>query len=178
MAFTTSWNRSTQVRKQRKYRHNAPLHIKQKFLSVHLSSDLRKKYGQRNIQVKKGDKVKVMRGQSSNKEGKVDKVDLKKEKVFIIGMEIVKKDGSKIPISFTPSNLMIVELELSDKKRKKKLEEKTSHDKTESKTTTKKESKKSSVKKLPNENEKDLGKSKTLQKDNKKEQVKSNEKSS
>ena len=42
--FSESWKSSKQVRKQRKYRYNAPLHIKQKFVNVHLAKELRKKY--------------------------------------------------------------------------------------------------------------------------------------
>ena len=120
--FSTAWNSSTQVRKQRKYRYNAPLHIKQKFAHVHLAPLLRKKYGTRNVQVRKGDKVRIMRGQFRKKEGKVERVDLKREKIYINGAEIIKKDGSKIMQSVKPSNLMILELELGDKKRKQKLE--------------------------------------------------------
>jgi large subunit ribosomal protein L24 len=120
--FATSWKSSIQVRKQRKYRYNAPLHIKQKMLSVHLSAELRKKHGLRSIQLRKGDKVKILRGQFKKKEGKVDRVNLKQQRVFVVGIETIKKEGSKVPFPLTPSNLMITELELSDKKRKKKLE--------------------------------------------------------
>jgi large subunit ribosomal protein L24 len=121
-AFSTTWKSSTQPRKQRKYRYNAPLHIKQKMLHTHLSPTLRKKYETRNTQIKKGDKIKILRGQFSKKEGKVNRVDLKNEKVFVDGIEIAKKDGPKIPFPLRSSNLMIVELDLSDKKRKQKLE--------------------------------------------------------
>ncbi len=61
--FSAKWKSSKQVRKQRKYRHNAPLHVKQKFVHVHLSKELKKKYQTRNLGLKKGDKVKVLRGQ-------------------------------------------------------------------------------------------------------------------
>jgi large subunit ribosomal protein L24 len=123
-SFTTTWKSSTQPRKQRKYTYNAPLHIKQKLVSSHLSPDLRKKYGFRNIQIRKGDKVKVMKGQYAKKEAKIDRVDLKKAKIYLVGVEVVKKDGTKLPITFVASNLMIVELNLTDKKRKQKLEQK------------------------------------------------------
>ena len=76
--FSSSWRRSSQPRKQRKYRYNAPLHIKQKFVSTHLSKNLRDKYKKRNINLRKGDSVKVMRGQFKNKSGKVEEVNLKK----------------------------------------------------------------------------------------------------
>ena len=122
--FSKTWNKSTQVRKQRKYRYSAPLHIKQKFMRVHLSTELKKKHQTRNVQVRKGDKVRVLRGQFKKKEGKVDLVDLKKEKVFITGIEKTKKDGTKVQMSFTPSNLLIIDLNLEDKIRKQKLTEK------------------------------------------------------
>lgn len=120
-SFSTSWKRSTQVRKQRKYKYNAPLHIKQKMMHVHLSSELRGKYGLRNIQIRKNDTIKVLRGKFKKKEGKVEHVDLKREKVQITGLEYIKKDGTKVLATFVPSNLMILNLDLSDKKRKMKL---------------------------------------------------------
>lgn len=129
--FANSWKSSTQARKQRKYRYNAPLHIKQKLVHSHLSPDLRKKYLTRSIQVKVGDKVKIMRGQYSRKEGKVEKVELKNTRVYVTGVESLKKDGSKAIVPLNPSNLMIVELNLDDKKRKSKLENKPSSSKKE-----------------------------------------------
>jgi large subunit ribosomal protein L24 len=122
--FTPSWKKSKQPRKQRMYRYNAPLHIKQKFMHVHLSPELRKKYLIRNTQLKKGDKIKVMRGQFKKKEGRVERISLKKEQVFITGIEKIKKEGTKLLVAFQPSNLMITELNMDDKKRKQKLESK------------------------------------------------------
>ncbi len=118
--FSKAWKSSAQPRRQRKYRYNAPLHIKQKFMHVHLSSELRKKHHLRNIQVRKGDKVKVMRGGFKGKEGKVDRINLKREQVFVVGMERIKKDGTKFLVPLTPSNLLIVEMSI-DKNRKQKL---------------------------------------------------------
>jgi large subunit ribosomal protein L24 len=58
--FSISWRKSIKPRKQRLFRFNAPLHVKQKLMHVHLSPELRKKYNLRNIGLKKGDKkVKV-----------------------------------------------------------------------------------------------------------------------
>ena len=125
--FTASWNKSIQVRKQRKYRYNAPLHHRQKMVHVHLSPELRKKYGIRNTQVKKGDKIKVLKGQFKKKEGKVERVILKRERVFVAGIELIKKEGTKVPVALTPSNLMITELNLDDRRRKQKLESKHNH---------------------------------------------------
>lgn len=124
--FSTKWKSSKQIRKQRKYRYNAPLHLKQKFLSAHLSVDLRKKYGLRSLQLRKGDKIKIMKGQFAKRECKVERVNLKKELVFLSGIESIKKDGNKVQFPFKASNLMLIELDLSDKKRKSKLEQKKS----------------------------------------------------
>jgi large subunit ribosomal protein L24 len=108
--FSTKWKASKQPRKQRKYLANAPLHLRKKFLSVNLSKELRKKQKKRNIVVRKGDTVKVMRGKFKKKQGKVLSVDLKKIKLTIEGIQIKKQDGSKINVKMRPSNLQIVEL--------------------------------------------------------------------
>lgn len=122
--FAISWKRSVQPRKQRKYRHNAPLHIRQKFVSAHLSKELRKKYNRRSINLRKGDNVKVMRGQFRNKQGKVEEVDLKKTLIYISGIEISKKDGTKARRPLHPSNLLVTELNIDDKMRNKVLKRK------------------------------------------------------
>ena len=117
--FSSSWIRSKQPRKQRKYRYNAPLHIKQKFVSAHLSKDLREKYKRRSITLRKGDNVKVMRGQFRNKTGKIDEVNVKKTLVYVSGIEIAKKDGTKARYPLNPSNLIITEVDINDKMRNK-----------------------------------------------------------
>ncbi|MBS3100528.1 50S ribosomal protein L24 [Candidatus Woesearchaeota archaeon] len=122
--FSGAWKSSRKPRKQRKYRLNAPLHIKQKLVHSHLSKDLRKKYSRRSVSLRKGDKVKIMRGQFKKQEGKVDSISTKDTAVFVSGIEITKKDGTKRLVSFNPSNLMITELNLDDKQRQEILERK------------------------------------------------------
>ncbi|MEM4152933.1 MAG: 50S ribosomal protein L24 [Candidatus Pacearchaeota archaeon] len=122
--FSTSWKGSKSKRKQRKYRANAPLHIKRKMLSSHLSKELREKYKRRSFPIRKGDTVKVMRGEFKNKVGKIIKVELKKNRVFIEGLQKTRKDGTKINVPFDPSNLLIISLNLEDKKRIKSIERK------------------------------------------------------
>jgi len=120
--FSTAWKKSEHPGKQRKYRYNAPLHVRQKLVHVHLCAELRKKYGTRNVQVRVGDKVKILRGQFVKKEGKVERVNLKRERIYVSGAENIKKDGTKLPAQLHPSNLMIIDLNLEDKKRKQKLD--------------------------------------------------------
>ncbi len=122
--FKPSWKSSKQPRNQRRYRKNAPQHIRAKFMGAHLCKDLRKKYGKRSVRVIKGDKVQIMTGQFKGKSGKVERVDVKNQKVFIAKIEIQKIDGSKIFYPIHPSNLEITELNLGDKKRAELLKRK------------------------------------------------------
>jgi len=119
--FSRSWRSSKSPRKQRKYEANAPLHIRRKFLSVNLSKELRKRYSTRNVVVRKGDLVKVLRGKFKGKEGKVLRVDTKKVRVFVEGVVRKKVDGSEVQVPLHPSNLQIIELNLEDEKRFKRL---------------------------------------------------------
>jgi large subunit ribosomal protein L24 len=140
--FSKHWKASTQPRKQRKYTANAPLHIKKKMLSTNLSKELRKKYKIRNIEVRKGDTVKVMRGKFKKKQGKIIEVNVKISKVKIEGIQVKKQDGSKASVRLWPSNLQIIELNNDDKKRMKRMNKETKEEKkTESKETKKEEKK-------------------------------------
>ena len=58
-----------------------------------------------------------MRGQYKSKNGTVDRVDTSRMKIYITGIEITKKDGSKALYPIHPSNLIIQDLEGSDKRR-------------------------------------------------------------
>jgi|WetSurMetagenome_2_1015567.scaffolds.fasta_scaffold720916_1 large subunit ribosomal protein L24 len=136
--FSKTWISSIQPRKQRKYRYNAPLIIKRKFLSINLSKELRDKYGIRNIKPRTGDKVKVMRGTFKSKSGTIEKIDTKNTKIYVAKIELTKKDGSKSKSPIHPSNLQITELVLTDKLRKNKLSAQKS---TETKKTLKQEAK-------------------------------------
>ncbi|OIO80520.1 50S ribosomal protein L24 [Candidatus Pacearchaeota archaeon CG1_02_32_132] len=119
--FSTAWTASKQPRKQRKYLYNAPLHLKHKFLSAPLSKELRKKYDKRNIAIKKGDEVLVMRGSFKKKKAKVSSVDIKKSRVTLEGINRAKKDGTKFNVYFHPSKLILQTLNLDDKKRIKRM---------------------------------------------------------
>ena len=90
----------------------------------HLSKDLRTKYGKRNFGLKKGDKVKVMSGKFKNREGNIERIDLKKIRAYVGGIELTKIDGKKISPPLHPSKLMITELNLDDKLRQQALERK------------------------------------------------------
>ncbi len=131
--FSKQWRKSSQPRKQRKYAANAPIHIKRKLLSVNLSKELRKKFNRRNIPVRKGDTVKIMRGKFDGKTGKVIEINVKNSKIMIEGIQVKKQDGSKVNAPMRTSNLQITELNTDDKKR---IKQKTEEKKSESKNKT------------------------------------------
>ncbi len=108
--------------KQRKALYTAPLHKRHKFLSAPLSEELRKEYKKRSIPVRKGDTVKIVRGDFKDTEGVVQKVLLKESRIYVAGAVIPKADGSERFYPVHPSNVVITKLELKDEKRKKVLE--------------------------------------------------------
>ncbi len=114
--------KSKHPRKQRKALYEAPKHARAKMMAAHLSRELRKKYNTRSLPVRVGDKVVVMRGKFKGKSGKVIGIDRKKMKVHVDGINLKKADGTQVPYPLHPSDLMIVELDLSDKWRLRILE--------------------------------------------------------
>ncbi len=114
--FKRTWNKSVQARKQRKYRHNAPLHTQSKFLHAALSKDLRAKHSRRNLRVRKGDEVEVLRGTFKGEAGAVEEVDTTKQRVVIRGVASVKLDGSRKSYPVAISNIRITKL-VDDKRR-------------------------------------------------------------
>lgn len=118
--FSIKWKASVKPRKQRKYRAKAPLHIKGKFVSAHLSPELRKKHGKRAMRIRTGDRVKLMKGSYKGKAGKVERISISRLRVYITGIHSIRKDGTKNLIAFEPSNLMILEATMDDKRRTKR----------------------------------------------------------
>ncbi len=138
--FSKEWKSSKKPRKQRKYRANAPKHVQGKFLSAHLSQDLREEYGKRSIRLRKGDKVEVMRGDHAGETGEVQEFDIDRQKVYLTDLEITRRDGSKAKPPVRPSNLKVIELNKEDQKRMEKIggevEPQESEDKEESEDDT------------------------------------------
>lgn len=114
--------KSKKPRKQRKFLYNAPLHIRRKMISAHLSKELREKYKRRSIPLRKGDEVKVMRGEFKGTIGKIVRIDTKEYKVYIDTVKKKKSIGTEYLVPIHPSNLLITNLNLEDKYRIKMLE--------------------------------------------------------
>ncbi len=115
--FSKHWTSSKNPSKKRKYLAKAPIHIKKKQLSANLFKELRTKHETRNIELRKGDKVKIMRGKYKGKSGKINEIKIKRLKIYIDGIQVKKLDGSKVNVPLRASNLQIIELNLEDKRR-------------------------------------------------------------
>ena len=111
-------------RKQRKLHFNAPAHIRHKLMSAPLSSELASSKGARTLPVRKGDTVRIQRGDNKGFEGKVSRVDPKHYRIYLEGLTREKVDGTNIFISVHPSKVQIRNLNLDDKRRKEILERK------------------------------------------------------
>ena len=73
---------------------------------------------------KPGDRVKVVRGSYKGTLGKVDRINLKRERIFVEGTDRTKRDGTKSLYPIHPSNVIIYDLVLDDRMRKQMLERK------------------------------------------------------
>ena len=114
----------TKPSKQRKMIYQAPDHVRHRLFAAHLSPELRGTHVVKNLPVRSGDSVRVMRGDNKGFEGKVSRVDRKEYRVYIEGLTREKVDGTTIFVPVHPSKIMITRLNLDDKWRKKVLERK------------------------------------------------------
>ncbi|MGQ9759052.1 MAG: 50S ribosomal protein L24 [Candidatus Methanomethylicaceae archaeon] len=96
-----------------------------KTIRAPLSEELREKYGTRTASLRKGDTVLIARGDYKGHEGKVSSVNLSKGRITVEGVTIKKMDGTTRPVPIKPSKVMIVKLDLSDKRRKAVFEART-----------------------------------------------------
>ena len=99
-----------------------PHHKRGKMLSAHLSDELRAKYGTRSLPIRKGDTVKIMRGEYAGVEGKVVAVYREIGRIAVEGVTREKIAGGTAPVKIHASKVMITALNLEDKWRQKILE--------------------------------------------------------
>ena len=110
--------------KQRKRLFNAPAHIRHKIMSAPLSNELAASRGAKTLPVRKGDTVRIQRGDNKGFEGKISRVDLKTYRIYLEGLTREKVDGTNIFLPIHPSKVEIRNLNLDDKIRKATLERK------------------------------------------------------
>jgi large subunit ribosomal protein L24 len=88
-------------------------------LHVHISKTLkqRMKAKKRSLLVKKGDKVKVMRGGFKGKEGKVAKVNYTRAVVFVEGLTQKGMRGKENMVPLQPSNLLLMDVDMTKERK-------------------------------------------------------------
>jgi len=94
-------------------------------MSAHLSDSYleeRKRHLPHAVPVRKGDIVKIMRGDDAGKEGKVATVDYRALRITIEGITHAKADGTQLAKEIHPSNVLITKLDETDPLRLKRFE--------------------------------------------------------
>jgi len=115
--WSKSWKRSKQPRKQRKYLINAPVHIRRKIMASMLSKEIRELIKVRSLPIRVGDYVKILKGRFKGVEGLVIKVDSKRYRIFVENAKYTTKTGKEVYYPIHHSKVMIMKLNLTDKKR-------------------------------------------------------------
>lgn len=98
------------------------LKITRNMFSARLSPELTKEYNTRSMSIRKGDTVVVKRGIFRNVEGKVMRINRKKESIYVEGATREKTDGSSIFVPLHSSKVIITKLNLDDELRRDILE--------------------------------------------------------
>ena len=119
-----STERVTKPSKQRRMLHQATDHVRHRFFAAHLSPELRASHLVKTFPARSGDTVRVMRGDHKGFEGKVTRIDKRKYRIYVEGLTREKVDGTTVFVPIHPSKVMITNLNLDDKWRKKILERK------------------------------------------------------
>jgi large subunit ribosomal protein L24 len=129
-----------------------PKHVRDKSICSTLTDDLRKQYNRRSIRVIKGDTVRVMRGEYTGIEGKVEKVNTKRGTLSIEGVQREKVRGGNVKVQIHSSNVRVSALNLDDKYRQNKIRRENQQQETEKQVTQAKSDSDQKKKKKPTNN--------------------------
>ena len=97
-------------------------HMRNRSIAAHLGDNLRQQYRLRSTRVIKGDTVRVVRGEYSGIEGKVESVDTVTGGLAIEGIQREKVRGGNVKVRIHFSNVMITNMNLDDKYREARLQ--------------------------------------------------------
>src|ERR687889_2240731 len=100
---------------------HVPKHVRDAMICSSLADNLREQYTRKSVRVKKGDNVRVMRGEYSGIEGKIEKVNTQRGTLAIEGIQREKVRGGNVKVHIHASNVKIIGLNLDDKKRENSL---------------------------------------------------------
>jgi large subunit ribosomal protein L24 len=118
-----SMRSSSKPGKVKKNRIIAPIHKRNNSMPrASLSDALNDKYGRRTVRVRIGDSVKLVRGEYSGIEGKVQKVFASEGLVTVEGITREKIAGGTTPVRIHTTNVVVTNLNLDDKWRRDALQ--------------------------------------------------------
>jgi large subunit ribosomal protein L24 len=100
-----------------------PNHISGKSSAVaSLSTNLKDKYTRNAVRLRVGDSVKLLRGEYSGIEGKIQKVFASDGMITVEGINREKIAGGTTPVRIQASNVVVTSLNLDDRWRREKIE--------------------------------------------------------
>ena len=108
-------------RSQRKLQLSAPSSIKRRLMSCHLSKTLRDQYKIRSLPIKRGDEVKILKGKSKGKTGKVVQVYRRRNVIYVDKVNREKQNGQSVFLPIRPCHCIVEKL-LINKDRTKTIE--------------------------------------------------------
>jgi large subunit ribosomal protein L24 len=114
--------RSSQPRKIRARVRFGSIKVRKKSLSSTVSKDLKEKYSLDHVALRKGDTVKIMRGDFKGVEGKVAKTFARTGQINIEGVTREKLKGGTVQVKINASKVIVTSLNLDDKVRRNALE--------------------------------------------------------
>ena len=101
-------------RRQRKAFYTADLFERRRRMAVPLSRELRRRYGRRQLPVRKGDTVRILSGSYIGREERVAKVSLRDYSVTLDNVTGKTGDAKLKPLPVRPSHLVLTKLNLAD----------------------------------------------------------------
>jgi large subunit ribosomal protein L24 len=113
---------SKPVRVRRRLVLNAVREKSLKRVRASLSSELKSKYGKNSVRVRIGDSVKLVRGEYSGVEGKIQHLFPDEGRLTLEGVTREKIKGGTAEVRIHASNVIVTGLNLEDKFRRMKLE--------------------------------------------------------
>jgi large subunit ribosomal protein L24 len=105
-----------------------------RLLSAPLSSGLQSRHGVKSLPVRKGDTVRIVRGDFTGIEGKVTEVDRTRYRLYVEGVTRDKVSGTSTKMTVHASKVQITNLSLDDRWRSKSIEMRKSISKPETET--------------------------------------------
>ena len=122
---------TTKPRKQRRLIASATAKERQRMMGCNLSEKLRERYQARSLRLRKGDTVKILRGDFAGIEGKVVETDHQNQRIIVEGVTREKVSGEQKRVPVHVSKVAVTGLDMSDKWRSERLEKKPEEQKSE-----------------------------------------------